>query len=86
MEVGVNYDDLASKLEELIEEEPLLQVFRFSHLPPHLQEMSRSFAELAIFLVADLPRNPERSASLRKLREAKDCAVTARLWVWVGKS
>lgn len=60
--------------------EPLLQVFQFAHLPPHLKGVSRPFAELAVRIVEDLPRNPERSVALRKLREAKDCAVTAVLW------
>lgn len=72
--------ELFARLEELIPSEPLLQVFRFSHLPPALMVISAGFAELACFIVEDLPRNPERTTALRKLREAKDCAVTARLW------
>lgn len=60
--------------------EPLLQVFKYKHLShPEMRATSRRFCELAKF-VATLPRNPERSASLRKLREAKDTAVTALLW------
>jgi hypothetical protein len=60
--------------------EPMLQVFKYKHLTdPELRVTSRRFCELAKF-VASLPRNPERSASLRKLREAKDTAVTALLW------
>ncbi len=60
--------------------EPLLQVFKYKHLTnPEMRTASRRFCELAKF-VATLPRNPERSASLRKLREAKDTAVTALLW------
>lgn len=50
------------------------------HLPPPLRAVSQPFCVLAR-QVAQLPRNPERSASLRKLREAKDAAVTALLWV-----
>lgn len=73
-------DFLAQRLEELIPREPLLQVFRFNHLPSHLLVVSAGFAELACFIVSDLPRNPERTVALRKLREAKDCAVTAVLW------
>lgn len=73
--------DLATRLDGLIPSEPLLQVFKFSHLPPMLMVISASFAELACFIVEDLPRNSERTTALRKLREAKDCAVTARLWV-----
>lgn len=60
--------------------EPLLQVFKYKHLTqPEMRAASRQFCALAKF-VATLPRNPERSASLRKLREAKDTAVTALIW------
>ena len=31
-------------------------------------------------IVAKFPRNPERTVALRKLLEAKDCAVRARLF------
>lgn len=61
-------------------EEPMLQFFQFEHLPKHLKEISAPFAMLAGQMVEDLPRNPERSAALRKLLEAKDCAVRARLY------
>lgn len=61
--------------------EPLLQLFRWKHLPPHLQAVSRPFGELAAQLVRTLPSNRERSTALRKLREAKDCAVTALIFV-----
>lgn len=59
--------------------EDILQFFAFSHLPPHLQEASRPFAELANTIVRDLPRNPERTVALRKLLEGKDAAVRALL-------
>jgi hypothetical protein len=60
--------------------EPMLQFFAYAHLPAHLQEISKPFGELAERMVATLPRNPERSAGLRKLLEAKDCAVRAQLY------
>lgn len=59
--------------------EPVLQFFAYAHLPEHLQEVSRPFAELANHLLT-LPRNPERTVALRKLLEAKDCAVRAMLF------
>lgn len=58
----------------------LMQFFAYEHLPPHLQKVSAPFGELAKALVAEgtgLPRNPERTVALRKLLEAKDCAVRA---------
>jgi hypothetical protein len=58
----------------------LLQFFSYDHLPPDLQVISRPFGELAELIVANLPSNPERTVALRKLLEAKDCAVRARLF------
>lgn len=61
--------------------EPLLQVFKYKHLTqPEMRATSRRFCELAKFIASTVPRNPERSASLRKLRESKDTAVTALIW------
>lgn len=60
--------------------EPMLQFFEYAHLPAHLQAISKPFGELAQHMVATLPRNPERTAGLRKLLEAKDCAVRAQLY------
>jgi hypothetical protein len=58
----------------------MLQFFAYEHLPPHLQEHSKPFADLANLIVETLPSNPERTVALRKLLEAKDCAVRARLY------
>jgi len=60
--------------------EPLLQFFAYAHLPAHLQVVSKPFGDLAQSIVESLPRNPERTVALRKLLEAKDCAVRALLW------
>ena len=58
----------------------LEQFFVFAHLPPHLQAISKPFSELAAHIIATLPSNPERTVALRKLLEAKDCAVRALLF------
>ena len=58
----------------------MLQFFTYNHLPPHLQNVSRPFCELAQTVVATLPMNAERTTALRKLLEAKDCAVRAVLY------
>jgi hypothetical protein len=60
-------------------EEPILQFFDFEHLPMGLQVVSEPFSKLAFELVGNLPRNAERTVALRKLLEAKDAAVRARL-------
>jgi hypothetical protein len=61
-------------------EEYLLQFFAFSHLPEHLQIVSKPFGELAAKIVEACPKNPERTTALRKLLEAKDCAVRSILF------
>lgn len=58
--------------------EHIEQFFAYAHLPPHLQEVSKPFSDLAQFVLT-LPRNPERTVALRKLLEAKDAAVRAKL-------
>ena len=50
--------------------------FAYKHLPdPKLQQVSRVFHDAAAQLLQLLPDDPELTACLRKLREAKDCAV-----------
>lgn len=57
----------------------LLQFFEYSHLPEHLQAVSKPFGELAKHLDETLPSNAETTVALRKLLESKDCAVRALL-------
>ena len=54
-----------------------MQFFRTAHLPPAAQPVAKSFFELARQLVDTLPKNPESTVAMRKLMEAKDCAVRA---------
>lgn len=55
-----------------------MQFFSYEHLPPKLQDVSRPFSILAGH-VAMGPMNIETFACLRKLLEAKDCAVRAAI-------
>ncbi|MFA0001475.1 hypothetical protein AB4428_24500 [Vibrio lentus] len=57
----------------------ILQYFKYLHLPDRLQTVSKPFNELASLIAEDLPDNEEREIALRKLLEAKDCAVRAML-------
>lgn len=57
----------------------MLRYFRYSHLPKPLQEVSRQFHGVAVCMDESLPDGPEKTAGLRKLLEAKDCAVRAAL-------
>ena len=60
--------------------EPILQFFAWDHLPQPLAEVSMRFKVLADYIVSELPRNPERTVALRKLLEAKDAAVRAKIF------
>ena len=53
--------------------------FAYAHLPPHLQAVSRPIGELAHRMNATLPDCEEKEVGLRKLLEAKDAMVRARL-------
>ena len=56
-----------------------IKYFAYEHLPPALQAVSKPIGELARHLEETLPDGPEKSAGMRKLLEAKDCAVRAAL-------
>ena len=57
----------------------MLKFFAYEHLPSHLQGVSLPFCELAQEVVRNLPSGPEKTMCMRKLLEAKDCAVRAAL-------
>ena len=59
--------------------DPILRFFHYKHLPPVLREVSAPFCQQARGMIDRLPRNAERTVALRKLLEAKDCAVRASL-------
>jgi hypothetical protein len=64
-----------------MDEEEMLQYFTYRHLHEDLQQISQPFCQLAHALCERLPFHPERTAMLRKLLEAKDCAVRLKLTV-----
>lgn len=65
-------------LQEYVSYYPVVQFFKYDHLPPHLQEHSRPFAELALKVAqATQPGTTETHKALDKLMEAKDAAVRA---------
>lgn len=60
--------------------EDLMKFFSYSHLSEEKQAVSKIFYEAAVNLVNTLPEdNAELTVALRKLLEAKDCAV--RSWM-----
>lgn len=56
--------------------EQILRYFEYQDLPPDLQEVSKTFHDLAHALVQYLD-GPETTVGLRKLLEAKDYMVRA---------
>jgi len=57
----------------------ILKFFEYRHLPEKLQGISEPFHTLAHTMNNILPDNGEKYFTLRKLLEAKDCAVRAAL-------
>lgn len=57
----------------------VLKYFNYEHLPDHLKEISRPLCRLAYEMAFQLPESPEVTVGLRKLLEAKDCFVRAKL-------
>ena len=53
--------------------------FNYEHLPEHLQEVSKPIGELARLMNDKLSDSDEKEVGLRKLLEAKDCLVRAKL-------
>ena len=58
---------------------PIMKYFAYQHLPAHLQEVSKPIGDLATLMDESLPDGAEKSAGLRKLLEAKDALVRAKL-------
>lgn len=56
-----------------------MKFFEYKHLPEHLQEISKPIGELAQQMAETLPDSEETNTGLRKLLEAKDCFVRAKL-------
>lgn len=55
----------------------MMQFFAYDHLKEPLKSVSKKFGDLAKEMDEYLPENPEKTVALRKLLEAKDCAVRA---------
>lgn len=62
---------------------PIFRFFSYSHLPPHLQAISKPFYDLAALMIDTVQDDPlswsEKETGLRKLLEAKDCFVRAAI-------
>lgn len=59
--------------------QPILQYFKYDHLPERLRLVSKGFSDLAQVIWEEIPDSPEQTVALRKLLESKDAAVRAAL-------
>lgn len=64
---------------DVVNSNPIMRYFSYSHLNPELQTISKPVGELAEVMNQLLPNSAEKTAGLRKLLEAKDCFVRANL-------
>jgi hypothetical protein len=58
----------------------MIKWFEWDHVPDDLKQICESFSRLADIVVQDIEPGPERTVALRKLLEAKDSAVRAKLF------
>lgn len=58
---------------------PIMRYFATDHLAEELQQAAGPIRAAAEQLDREIPDGPEKSAGLRKLLEAKDCMVRAKL-------
>jgi len=62
----------------IFENDPLYRWFTYEHLPANMQTVSKVFFDAAASLCDNvIITSTERDMALRKLLEAKDCAVRA---------
>ena len=59
-------------------EEPLIQFFDYDDAPWAIKGLlGEAFLSMATTIIRQCPRNPERTVALRKLLEARECAMRA---------
>ena len=68
------------KKDRKMEEDRMMKWFAYAHLPEQLQSASKPFFEIAEWIIDTLEPWPKRTVALRKLLEAKDVAVRAKLY------
>ena len=59
--------------------EEKLSWLEYGHLPPHLQETSKLFHDLAHKLADSIPSSPQLTIALQRIIDAKDAAVRASI-------
>lgn len=54
--------------------------FEYDHLQPQLRNIGKACSDLAKFMNSSIPECEEKHIGMRKLLEAKDCFVRAKLF------
>jgi hypothetical protein len=72
----LSQEDILSRHPGVIQ---LLEFFAYEHLPAPLQPISKQCWELAYSMADTLEDSAELTTGMRKLLEAKDCFVRAKL-------
>jgi hypothetical protein len=62
-----------------LKDNAIMKFFKYEHLPENLQVISKPFSDLAEKMCQEMGNNAEGVTALRKLLEAKDCAVRSVL-------
>lgn len=61
----------------VVTKEKIDSLFRYAHLPNHLQEVSKPFHDMAMDLVENTPPSAELTLAIRHLWDAKNLIVFA---------
>jgi len=61
-------------------EEKIESLFRYTHLPEHLQAVSKPFHDMALNIISQGPPSAEQTLAIRHLWDAKN------LVVWIASS
>lgn len=65
--------------EEALKTFPILEFFRYEHLPERLASIAKPICDYAFLIGECYPEKEETKVGLRKLLEAKDCLVRTML-------
>lgn len=72
------FDDGYNEIIDLSRFSTIEKYFTYEHLPEHLRDVSKKFAYL-VMDISSIVESAEKTAGMRKLLEAKDCFVRAKL-------
>ena len=69
-----------TKEKDPVKNERMMKHFKSDDLPEAVREVGKPFEGLAATICNSIAPGPERTVSLRKLLESRDCAVRAKMY------